>query len=104
MSIQLLLCTGDALIHPTIELAYLFAYICTAIGTRSVFVTETKRSYLVLQRAQVSTNLVLQSVVTITIGNRELETAVLHRSCVHRHRGVTYTCVRRNGHTIKQIR
>ena len=51
----------------------------------------------------VSSNLPLQGVVVITVGDRELVTAVLHRGCIHRDTGVGHTCIGRNGHTIKQV-
>ena len=81
--IQLALVANDATILPTIELTNFLANLCDAEALDETLGTEAKRGNLVLQCAQVTANLPLQGVVVVTIGCRELETAVLHRCSVH---------------------
>ena len=103
MVVKVGLCAGNALVDPTIELTYFLSYFCL-VGTRDIALgTETERCHLIIKGAQVGTDLVLQGVVVVAIGERELQTAVLHLGCVHRHRGVGHTGVGRHGHVVEQL-
>ena len=101
--VEICLCTGDSLVNPTIELTDLLTYV-GSVCTRDVRVlTDTQRSHLVLQGTQIGTDVILEGVVTVAIGCAELETAVLHRGCVHGYRGVGYTSLCRNRNRVKQV-
>ena len=103
MSIEFLLGAGNAFINPAVELTNLLAYI-GCVCTRDERVgAETKRGNLVLQGAQVGTNIILQWMIVVAIGQRELKTAVLHRGSIHRHACVGKTSTGRNGNAIKKV-
>ena len=78
MVVKVCLCAGNTLIDVAIELADLFTNSSDIVAIKILLCTETERCHLVMQRAQVGTNLMLQCVVAVTIGNAELNTAVLH--------------------------
>ena len=83
--VQLCLGSDKTLVIPAIEAANFLTNLCD-IGAGDIFLrTETERSHLVFQGAQVSGYLMLQSVVTVTIGQRELETTILQRCSIHGH-------------------
>ena len=94
---------GDAFVHPSVELTNFLAHF-RLVGAGDVALgAEAQRRHLVFQGAEVGRDVVLQRVVVIAIGSRELQTAVLHLGCVHRHRGVGHTGVGRHGHVVEQF-
>ena len=64
---------------------------------------EAQRGHFVLQGAQVGADFVLQSMVTVAIGQRELKTAVLQRGSIHSHCCVGHTGTGRHGNAVEQL-
>ena len=101
--VNICLCAGNTLIYPAIELTDFFPNLSDIRTSNIRICTETEWSHLVIQRTQVGTNLMLQRMIVVAIGQRELEATVLHWSSVHCYSCVWYTSVRRYGHVVEQI-
>ena len=103
VAVKISLCAGNTFIYPTIELTYFLTYLSNIRAGNIRIGSEAKRSHLIIQCAQVGTDLMLQRMIVVAIGQRELKTTVLHRSSIHRYCCVRYTSVRRHGHVVEQI-
>ena len=103
MVVEVGLRAGDALIDITVELSNLFSKFCDIVARDIGILAETKLHHLILNRAEVGTDLIFQRMIVIAISTAELPTTVIQSSGVHRYAGVAHTGILRNRYSVEQI-
>ena len=94
--VELVLRTDNATVVPAVELTNLLAD-AGDVGTVNLLVlTSAQRCHLIAHGADIGSNLMLQGVVVVTIGERELDTLVDHR-------GIFDTGTSGHGDVIQQV-